>query len=158
MYKMYAIFIGLHVSILYEPPHSASCKTCSFACVHISKCLVGRVKAPPVKVAVGGGLHITSNWRSTTLHNHGDRCIFCLRYVNAFLAFHVNCTGTHFMFLLVSWECHWSVHSQGRLSQWAVQEDSRPVDGSAVCVGTSQTLGPCQSVRCWCQWFCGGHL
>ena len=35
--------------ILYlTPPHSASC---SFVCVHISKCLVGRGKAPPVQVA-----------------------------------------------------------------------------------------------------------
>ena len=35
------------------PPHSASCKTCSFVCVNISKCLVGRGNTPPVQVAVG---------------------------------------------------------------------------------------------------------
>lgn len=35
--------------------HSASCKMCSCAYVHISTCLIGNEKPLPVQVAVGSG-------------------------------------------------------------------------------------------------------
>ena len=58
---MTGVKFGIENCIINYIIHSASCKTCSFVCMHFSKCLVGKVKTPSVQVAVEAGCMVASH-------------------------------------------------------------------------------------------------